>query len=43
MIALGNIEGLHAHAHELHAFCPRCRQWRQLDLARLILAGCPSR
>jgi hypothetical protein len=43
VIDLGTIAGLHAHAHELHAYCPRCARWRALDLATLIARGLGSR
>jgi hypothetical protein len=27
MIDLGTIAGLHAHDHELHAYCLTCNRW----------------
>jgi hypothetical protein len=43
MIDLGNIAGLHAHQHELHAYCPRCDRWQELDLARMVRQGYGTR
>lgn len=39
MIDLGSIDGLHAHAHELHCYCARCDRWAALDLAAMIRDG----
>jgi ribosomal protein L34E len=39
MLDLGTLAGLHAHQHELHAFCPRCERWSVTDLPGMILAG----
>ena len=39
MIDLGSIAGLHAHQHELHAYCVACDRWAVLDLATMIDAG----
>jgi hypothetical protein len=39
MIDLGSIEGLHAHDHQLAAYCPCCDVWRVLPLAELIEQG----
>ena len=39
MIDLGNIAGLHAHNHELHAHCPRCGRWATLPLAEWVSQG----
>lgn len=39
MIDLGTLAGLHAHRHELHAYCLRCDRWATLDLARMITCG----
>jgi hypothetical protein len=39
MIDLGNIGGLHAHNHELHAHCPRCGRWATLPLAEWVSQG----
>jgi non-ribosomal peptide synthetase component E (peptide arylation enzyme) len=33
VIDLGTIAGLLEHAHELHAYCPRCDRWSVLPLA----------
>ena len=33
MIDLGTLAGLHAHDHQLAAYCPRCDAWRVLPLA----------
>ena len=43
MIDLGTIGGLHARAHELHAYCCACDRWRALDLATLIAQGLGGR
>jgi hypothetical protein len=43
MIDLGTIAGLHARAHELHAYCCGCDRWRALDLAELIAQGLGGR
>jgi hypothetical protein len=39
MIDLGSIAGLHAHNHQLHAYCPRCNRWSVLPLAELVGQG----
>ena len=39
MLDLSTLAGLHAHQHELHAFCPRCERWSLIDLARMNQAG----
>ena len=39
VIDLGNIAGLHAHNHELHANCPRCGRWSTLPLAEWVNQG----
>jgi len=39
MIDLGTIAGLHAHSHELHAYCLRCDRWQRLDLGLLVRNG----
>jgi len=39
MIDLGSIAGLHAHGHQLHAYCPHCDRWAVLPLAEMIAAG----
>jgi hypothetical protein len=39
MIDLGTLTGLHAHDHELAAYCARCGRWATLDLGRMIDAG----
>jgi RNase P subunit RPR2 len=39
MLDLSTLAGLHAHQHELHAFCPRCERWSVIDLERIIQAG----
>ena len=39
MIDLGSIDGLHAHDHELHAYCLRCDRWAALNLADMVLHG----
>jgi RNase P subunit RPR2 len=39
MIDLGSIAGLHAHRHELHAYCHRCDRWRVLPLERMVAEG----
>lgn len=39
MIDLGSIAGLLEHAHEVHAYCPRCERWHVLDLAGMVRAG----
>ena len=39
MIDLGSIAGLHAHDHQLHAYCARCDRWVMLDLAGMIRSG----
>jgi len=45
VINLGNIAGLHAHNHELHAHCSRCARWATLPLAwtGVQLAGIAER
>ncbi|HEX5648247.1 MAG TPA: hypothetical protein VFX69_01220 [Steroidobacteraceae bacterium] len=43
MIDLGSIAGLHAHEHELHAYCRHCDRWRTLDLARMVAVGLGSK
>jgi hypothetical protein len=43
MIDLGSIAGLHAHNHQLHAYCPTCDRWAALPLADMIAAGQGSR
>jgi hypothetical protein len=39
MIDLGTLAGLHAHQHEIHAYCPRCDRRAELDLATMVAAG----
>jgi RNase P subunit RPR2 len=39
MIDLGNIAGLYAHDHELHAYCSSCDRWRALNLEWLVRQG----
>ncbi len=39
MIDLSNLAGLHAHRHELHAYCLRCDRWRALDLEGMVRQG----
>lgn len=39
MIDLGSIAGLHAHEHELHAYCLRCDRWQAIDLGRMVCEG----
>jgi len=39
IIDLGSIAGLHAHDHQLAAYCQRCDRWVALPLAELIDAG----
>jgi len=39
MIDLGTLAGLHAHQHELHAYCLPCDRWSTLDLARMVMDG----
>jgi len=39
MINLGNLQGLYAHGHELHANCPRCDAWRLLPLGESVNQG----
>jgi hypothetical protein len=36
MIDLGNIAGLHAHDHQVAAYCPRCDVWRVLPLGEWV-------
>jgi len=43
MIDLGTLAGLHAHHHELAAYCPRCDRWSVLPLAEFVAAGHGSR
>lgn len=43
MIDLGSIAGLHAHNHQLHAYCPTCDRWATLPLVDMIAAGQGSR
>jgi hypothetical protein len=43
MIDLGTIAGLHARAHELHAYCRHCDRWRVLDLAAMVARGLGER
>jgi NAD-dependent SIR2 family protein deacetylase len=39
MIDLGSIAGLHAHGHQLAAYCARCDRWSLLDLSGMIREG----
>ena len=39
MIDLGSLAGLHAHDHQLAAYCPRCDAWRLLPLAEMVAQG----
>jgi hypothetical protein len=39
MIDLGTIAGLHAHDHQLAAYCPRCDAWRVLPLDEWVTQG----
>lgn len=39
MIDLGSLAGLHAHGHELRAYCLPCDRWSTLPLARLVAEG----
>lgn len=39
MIDLGTVSGLHAHDHELWAYCVGCDRWSEVDLAGLVAAG----
>jgi hypothetical protein len=39
MIDLGTIAGLHAHDHQLAAYCPRCDAWQLLTLAEMVVQG----
>ena len=39
MISLGTLRGLHDHDHQLHAYCPKCARWVELNLAHLIARG----
>lgn len=39
MIDIGSIASLHAHSHQLHAYCQRCDRWATLPLAEMIAAG----
>jgi len=39
MIDLGSLAGLHAHDHQLAAYCPTCDRWAVLPLAEMIAAG----
>jgi hypothetical protein len=39
VIDLGTLSGLHAHRHELHAYCLRCDRWAAIDLPAMIRAG----
>jgi len=39
MIDLGSIAGLHAHNHQLHAYCARCDRWTVLSVAAMIAAS----
>jgi len=39
MIDLGTIAGLHAHDHQLAAYCLRCDRWSTLDLERMVAQG----
>ena len=43
VIDLGTLAGLHAHDHQLAAYCPHCDRWEVLPLAELIAAGHGSR
>jgi hypothetical protein len=38
-IDLGSIAGLHAHNHQLAAYCPRCDAWRVRQRSRRITQG----
>jgi len=39
MIDLGSVAGLHAHGHQLAAYCPRCDAWRVLPLDAMVAQG----
>ena len=39
MIDLSTIAGLHAHDHQLAAYCPRCDAWRMLPLSDRVCQG----
>jgi hypothetical protein len=39
MIDFGSIAGLHAHDHQLAAYCSRCDAWRVLPLERMVAQG----
>jgi len=39
VIDLGTLAGLHAHDHQLAAYCPRCDAWRVLPLAEMVAQG----
>ena len=39
MVTLDALRKLHEHDHQLAAYCPKCRRWAVLDLARLIAEG----
>ena len=39
MVTLDTLRKLHEHDHQLAAYCPKCRRWAVLDLARLIAEG----
>jgi hypothetical protein len=43
MIDLDTLAGLHAHDHELHAYCATCARWSVLPLAQMIAAGMGQR
>lgn len=43
MIDLGTIAGLHAHRHELHAYCLGCDRWSALPLETFIASGLGDR
>jgi hypothetical protein len=39
VIGPGTLAGLHAHQHELHAYCLRCDRWLVLPLERTVAEG----
>ena len=39
VIDLGTLAGVHAHDHQLAAYCPRCDAWRVLPLAEMVAQG----
>lgn len=36
MIDFGTLAGLHAHDHQLVAYCPRCDAWGVLPLGEMV-------